>query len=64
MSLSAFYSFSIDYNIAMVTGSSNTSNQLEAGSIIVRHIKSISVPDLSHKTNKDFGGESYKLLFW
>ena len=31
---------------SVVSGSSTISNQLEAGSIIVRHIKSISVPSL------------------
>ena len=49
---------------SVVTSSSTTSNQLEAGSIIVRHIKSISVPSLTlraygpirytHKTSQGF----------
>ncbi len=35
-----------EVGVSSTTGSSATSNQLEAGSIIVRHMKSISVPSL------------------
>jgi hypothetical protein len=35
-----------EVGISSTTGSTTISNQLEAGSIIVRHMKSISVPSL------------------
>ncbi len=35
-----------EVGVSSTTGSSTTLNQLEAGSIIVRHMKSISVPSL------------------
>ena len=47
MGLFTFPPFCIQgITISVITGSSTISNQLEAGSIIVRHMKSITVPSL------------------
>ena len=35
-----------EVGVSSTTGSSTTLNQLKAGSIIVRHMKSISIPSL------------------